>query len=172
MQCKEVKGHREEALPPATSHTYTPPWSNLLMYKNDFIRLVFCCFLVSQAAGRATSASVSIWSLTRLQNMKRYQTRDKDQVETFRHPTSQISIRPPTDAGIKDVDQDMIKGHSHSKLQACCSRVISMSGPVWSGLGPAAHPSVLVSGESRAARRRHGRLQLWLIVVSGTAAFW
>ena len=34
------------------------------------------------------------------------------------------------------------------------------------GLGPAAHPSALVSGEG-SSRRRHGRLQLWSIVVSG-----
>ena len=49
-------------------------------------------------------------------------------VKLFRHPSSQISTGPPTEAGIKDVDQDMIKGHSLLKLQACCSGVFSMSG--------------------------------------------
>lgn len=72
-------------------------------------------------------------TLTRLQNIKRHRTRDGDQVETFRHTRSQISIGPPTDAGIKDVDQDMIRGRSHFKLQACCSHVIFHVRPVWKG---------------------------------------
>lgn len=64
----------------------------------------------------------------------------------FRHERTQISVGPPTAARVEDVDQDVIKGRSHGKLQACCSHVIFHV-----GLGPAAHPSALVSGEIRAA---------------------
>lgn len=71
---------------------------------------------------------------------------NSDQVRTFRLKRSQISIWPATDWGVRDVDQNMIKGHSHWKLQACCSHVIFHV-----RLGPAAHPSALLSGEIHAA---------------------
>lgn len=71
---------------------------------------------------------------------------NSDQVRTFRHKKSQISVWPATDSGVRDVDQDMIKGHNHWKLQARCSHVIFHV-----RLGPAAHPSALVSGEIHAA---------------------
>lgn len=74
-------------------------------------------------------------------------------VKTLRQK-SQISNGPPTGAGPKDVDQNMIKGQSLFKLQALCSHVVFHV-----RLGPAAQASVLVSDGSPAAPERRHRLQ-------------